>query len=243
MAVDKRHRGRRRFAPLAAPLCTKWHRCTGKVWRTLNIGKSPRGLNKLIMSGAVHGQISEHVEQWFAKHDRCYGIVRLSCVLTTKTRHASLEKCVGGASALLQRIRGPIATAWWLQGPAAKTHSFESVLGSLERLCGEIYDCVWTSSYGGQAVHTGEAGQEAASSVSDTATNTAPNTGSTGQAVHTGEAGKEAASSVGNTGATDVEGTEPLQHGSFCVVMVVRSCYVDAALPPRLPHHRLLKTA
>ena len=33
---------------------------TAKVWQTLNIGKSPRIPNNLIISGAVHGQISEH---------------------------------------------------------------------------------------------------------------------------------------------------------------------------------------
>ena len=34
---------------------------TAQVWQTLKIGKSPRFPNNLIISGAVHGQISE---QW-----------------------------------------------------------------------------------------------------------------------------------------------------------------------------------
>ena len=36
------------------------YRSTGKVWQTPNIGKPPRGPNNLIISGAIHGQISEH---------------------------------------------------------------------------------------------------------------------------------------------------------------------------------------
>ena len=33
---------------------------TGKVWQTLNIGKAPGIPNNLIISGAVHGQMSRH---------------------------------------------------------------------------------------------------------------------------------------------------------------------------------------
>ena len=36
------------------------YRSTAQVWQTLNIGKSPRAPNNLIISGAVHGQIGEH---------------------------------------------------------------------------------------------------------------------------------------------------------------------------------------
>ena len=58
-----------RLATTRARLC---YRGTGNVWQTLNIGKSPRAPNNLSMSGAVHGQVSERVEEWFAKHYRCY---------------------------------------------------------------------------------------------------------------------------------------------------------------------------
>ena len=39
---------------------TETYPSTAKVWQTLNIDKSSRIPNNLIISGAVHGQISEH---------------------------------------------------------------------------------------------------------------------------------------------------------------------------------------
>ena len=40
--------------------CAVLYPSTAKVWQTLNIGKSPRVLNNLIISGAVHGQMRGH---------------------------------------------------------------------------------------------------------------------------------------------------------------------------------------
>ena len=81
MSVDRGKRER----PRLVGLCRRCRRCTSdgelrsgrgrpiwsvsarfvypsttKVWQTLNIGKSPRTPNNLIISGAAHGQISEH---------------------------------------------------------------------------------------------------------------------------------------------------------------------------------------
>ena len=42
------------------PLVMCEYPSTAKVWHTLNIGKSPRVTNNLIISGAVHGQMAAH---------------------------------------------------------------------------------------------------------------------------------------------------------------------------------------
>ena len=55
------------FAPAeGAAAAARWpitatdYPSTGQVWQTLNSGKSPGVPNNLIISGAAHGQISEH---------------------------------------------------------------------------------------------------------------------------------------------------------------------------------------
>ena len=49
------------ISPLLCEMGDEHYRSTGKVWQTLIIGKSPRTPNNLIISGAVHGQISGHI--------------------------------------------------------------------------------------------------------------------------------------------------------------------------------------